>query len=105
MSLPTKCSHQEKYFRCTLPPSYIISIQEGKDEFLVGVYCERHSRDIEEKLASILQRDNGPGRHLKTEKLRFVSTECIRTCATNLPISKKPMRSDDGEILSEREDS
>ncbi len=105
MTLPTKCSHQEKYFSCTLPPSYIISIQEGKDEFLVGVYCARHSRDIEVKLASILQRENIQGRHLKTEKLRFVSTECIRTCATNLPIPKEPMSFDHGQILNEREDS
>jgi hypothetical protein len=105
MSLPTRCSHREKYFGCTLPPSYIISIQEGKDEFLVGVFCERHSREIEMKLASVLKRDKIPGRHLKTEKLRFVSTECIRTCVTNQPISKRSMSFNDSQILNEKEDS
>jgi hypothetical protein len=61
----------------------------------VGVYCERHGREMEVKLSSILQRDNIQGRNLKTEKLRFVSTECIRTCATNLPFSSHSMGFDD----------
>jgi hypothetical protein len=105
MSLPTRCSHQAKYFSCTLSPSYIISIQEGKEEFLVGVFCERHTNDTEMKLASVLRRDKTPGRLLKTEKLRFVSTECIRTCVTNQPFSERSISSEDSQLLKEREDS
>ncbi|MGA7367769.1 MAG: hypothetical protein WBX01_01475 [Nitrososphaeraceae archaeon] len=103
MTLPTRCSHQEKYFSCTLPPSYIISIQEGKDEFLVGVFCERHSREFEMKLASVLRKEDIPGRQLKTDKLRFVSTECIRTCATNQP--KPSISLNDRQTLNGRENS
>ena len=105
MSLPTKCSHQEKYFSCTLPPTSIISVQEGKDEYLVGVYCGTHSSEIEMKLTLVLQRDKIPGRHLKTEKLRFVSTECIRTCVSDQHISKRSISFDDSHMLNEREDS
>jgi hypothetical protein len=105
MSLPKRCSHQQKYFSCTLPPSYIISIQEGKDEFLVGVFCGRHRRKIEMELASVLGRENTPGRHLKTEKLRFVATECVRTCVTNQPMSKRSISFNDSQLLYEREDS
>jgi hypothetical protein len=105
MSLPKRCSHQEEYFSCTLPPSYIISIQEGKDEFLVGVFCERHCKEMEMNLASVLRRENTPGKNMKIEKLRFVSTECVRTCATNQPISKRSLSLNDSQLLNEREDS
>lgn len=71
----------------------------------MGVFCERHSREIEMKLASVLRRDNIPGRHLKTEKLRFVSTECIRTCVTNQHISKRSISFNESKLLNEREDS
>jgi hypothetical protein len=105
MSLPTKCSHQEKYFSCALSPTSIISVQEGEDEFLVGVYCETHSREIEKKLTLVLQRDKIPGRHMKREKLRFVSTECIRTCVSDKLISKGSTCFDESHLLNEREDS
>jgi hypothetical protein len=105
MSLPKMCSHHQKYFNCTLPPSYLISIQEGKDEFLVGVFCERHSKEMEIRLASLLRRGNTRGRRLKTEKLRFVSTECVRSCATNQNSTWRSIDLNDGMLYNEREDS
>ncbi len=104
MSLPKKCSYQEKYVSCTIPPTYLFSIQEGKDEFLVGVFCERHSSEMEMKLASVLRRKNTLGRRLKIEKLRFVSTECVRTCVTNQAIIKRSINFNDSLLLDERED-
>src|SRR5687767_2882016 len=105
MSLPKICSHQQKYFNCTLPPSYLISILEGKDEFLVGVFCERHSREMEVRLTSVLRRGNSRGRRLKTEKLRFVSTECMRSCVTNQNSTRRSIDLNDFMQYNEREDS
>ena len=104
MSLPKRCSYQESYSNCALPPSYIISIQEGEGEFLLGVFCESHRRKMEIKLDSELRRENIPGRCAKIEKLRFVSTECVRTCVTNRPIIKHK-HADDRRQLNEGENS
>ena len=104
MSLPKRCSYQESYSNCALPPSYIISIREGEGEFLIGVFCESHRRKMEIKLDSELRRENIPGRSAKIEKLRFVSTECVRACATNRPIPR-PKDADDCRQLNEGENS
>jgi hypothetical protein len=77
------CLYREKDFSCNLPPSYAVSIEEGEEEFLVGVFCERHSLEMEIKLAPLVKKESIPERRLKTKKLRFVSTECVRTCGTN----------------------
>lgn len=105
MSLPKRCSYQESYLNCTLPPSYIISIQEGEGEFLLGVFCESHKRKMEMALASELRGENIPGKCAKIEKLRFVSTECVRTCVTNQPIPDKYKNVNDSRLLNEGENS
>ncbi len=56
-------------------------------------------------LASVLRRENSPERNMKIEKLRFVSTECIRTCTTNRPISERSSSFNDSQLMNEREDS
>jgi hypothetical protein len=59
---------------------------------------------MEIKLDSELRRENIPGRCAKIEKLRFVSTECVRTCVTNRPITKHK-HADDRRQLNEGENS
>ena len=50
------------------------------------------------KLASVLRRENTLGRRLKIEKLRFVSTECVRTCVTNQAIIKRSIDFNDSML-------
>lgn len=81
MSLPRRCQEQDS--SCNLPPSYAVSVEEGEDEFLLGIFCERHGLEMEVKLAPLLKKGDNHERRLKIRKLRFVSTECLRTCGTN----------------------
>jgi hypothetical protein len=60
---------------------------------------------MEIRLASVLRRGNSRGRRLKTEKLRFVSTECMRSCVTNQNSTRRSIDLNDFMQYNEREDS
>lgn len=60
---------------------------------------------MEIRLASVLRRGNTRGRRLNTEKLRFVSTECVRSCVTNQNNTRRSIDLTDGMLYNEREDS
>jgi hypothetical protein len=60
---------------------------------------------MEIRLASVLRRGNSRGRRLKTEKLRFVSTECMRSCVTNQSSTRRSIDLNDFMQYNEREDS
>jgi hypothetical protein len=60
---------------------------------------------MEIRLASVLRRGNSRGRRLKTEKLRSVSTECMRSCVTNQNSTRRSIDLNDFMQYNEREDS
>ncbi len=52
--LPDKCSVLEKGKQCVNPPEFVVSIIADKDEYMVGVTCEKHKQIVSVKIG-ILQ--------------------------------------------------
>jgi hypothetical protein len=54
--LPDKCSVTEEGKQCVNPPEFIVSIISDKDEYMVGVACEKHKQIVSGKIG-ILQNE------------------------------------------------
>jgi len=54
--LPDKCSVTEKGKQCVNPPEFIVSIIADKDEYMVGMACEKHKQIVSGKIG-ILQNE------------------------------------------------
>ncbi len=48
--LPDQCSVTEEGKQCVNPPEFIVSIISDKDEYMVGVACEKHKQIVLAKL-------------------------------------------------------
>ena len=62
--MPDKCSVAEEGKQCVNPPEFIVSIVDGKDEYMFGLTCQKHRSIVSGKLG-ILQNE---GKY-KMEKL------------------------------------
>jgi len=75
--LPDRCSVLQEGKQCVNPPEFVVSIVEGKDEYMVGVTCEKHKQIVSGKI-KILQNDgkihNGK---INFSPLKAVGTDCI----------------------------
>ena len=40
--MPDKCSVTEEGKQCVNPPEFIVSIVDGKDEYMFGLTCQKH---------------------------------------------------------------
>ena len=75
--LPDRCSVMENGRQCVSPPEFIVSIIDKKDEYMVGVTCNKHKQIVSAKIG-ILQREG----KLHEGKISFapvkaVGTDCI----------------------------
>lgn len=75
---------------CPIPPSYLVSVQDGKDEYMIGIFCEKHKREIVLKPDFVVQGRIIEKHHLKTEKLRSVSTSCVRSSIGEVRKASQP---------------
>ena len=75
--LPDRCSVLQEGKQCVNPPEFVVSIISGKDEYMVGVTCEKHKQIVSGKI-KILQNDgkihNGK---INFSPLKAVGTDCI----------------------------
>lgn len=79
VALPKVCSFRDKGAPCTLPPSYIVSITDGGEEYMIAVVCCDHKDQMEKQIEA---RQSLPKIQLpnpKFQEMRFVVTDCIRT--------------------------
>ena len=77
LTLPTTCSFSYQNTQCNLPPSYILSIiSNGED--LIGVSCIEHLEPIKYKIKKLQENKALPYGKLKVEKVKMVSTNCIK---------------------------
>lgn len=75
--LPDKCSVTEENKQCVNPPEFIISIVADKEEYMVGLTCEKHKQIVSGKI-EILQTEG----KIHDGKITFapakaVGTDCI----------------------------
>jgi hypothetical protein len=104
MSLPSRCSYWQKNSHCNIPPSHVVSVKERDDEFLLGVFCERHKNEVESRLNLARQSGSIKEGCVRIEKLKSVATECVRSCITSKTTFERPLSLNYGLGLEERED-
>ena len=75
--LPDKCSVSEEGKQCVNPPEFIVSIVTDKDEYMVGVTCEKHKNIVSEKVKILQNEDKIPNGKINFSGLKAVGTDCI----------------------------
>ncbi len=77
--LPDRCSVKVKGKQCVNPPDHVISILVDKDEYMVGVTCNRHKQEVSSKVEKLQEQDKIPKGKIKFSNLKPVGTDCIRS--------------------------
>lgn len=76
--LPDHCSIKEKGRGCVNPPEFVISIVSDKDEYMVGVTCDRHKAIFSAKLGLLQKEGKMPEGAINFSALKPVGTDCIK---------------------------
>ncbi len=76
--LPIRCSVREKGKDCFNPPEFVISVLEGKQEYMVGVTCQKHREKVSAKLKNLQTEGKIPKGKIKFSGLKAVGTDCIK---------------------------
>jgi hypothetical protein len=82
--LPDRCSIKQEGRRCVNPPEFVISIADGRDEYMVGVTCENHKNVISGKLTSLQHEGKIPQGKISFVKLKAVGTDCVKAAPDDL---------------------
>ena len=75
--LPDRCSVTEEGKQCVNPPEFIVSVLDDKDEYMVGVTCEKHKQIVSGKI-NILQKEGKiHSGEIIFSPVKTVGTDCI----------------------------
>ena len=75
--LPDRCSVTEKGKQCVNPPEFIVSIISDKDEYMVGVACEKHKQIVSGKIGILQNEGKIRDGKISFSPLKAVGTDCI----------------------------
>ncbi|MBI2111494.1 MAG: hypothetical protein HYT44_03865 [Nitrosarchaeum sp.] len=75
--LPDRCSIMENGKQCVNPPEFVVSIVVEKDEYMVGVTCDKHKQIVSGKIQSLQNEDKIPRGKISFSPLKAVGTDCI----------------------------
>jgi len=75
---PDRCSIKEEGRQCVNPPEFVISVVSEKDEYMVGVTCNKHRQTIHQKLSELQKSGAIPQGQIKFETLKPIGTDCIK---------------------------
>jgi hypothetical protein len=78
MLLPNTCSLKMGDSGCQIPPSYIVSINTQNEEYMIGVVCKEHMREIEKRLTTLQVLTKLPRGNIKFEPIKMIMTDCIK---------------------------
>ena len=78
MLLPKSCSLKVNGNYCQVQPSHIVSITAQKEEYMIGVVCNDHMQEIQERLKALQVLEEVPMGNIKLERIKMVMTDCIR---------------------------
>lgn len=82
--LPERCSVKENEKSCVNPPEFVISVQVGKDEYMVGVTCSKHKTAVSKKIGILQQEGKIPKGKISFDVLKSVGTDCVKGDASDL---------------------
>ncbi len=75
--LPDRCSVTEKGKQCVNPPEFIVSIVSEKDEFMVGVACEKHKQIVSGKIGILQNEGKIHDGKINFSPVKIVGTDCV----------------------------
>ncbi len=75
--LPDQCSVTEKGKQCVNPPEFIVSIISDKDEYLVGVACEKHKQIVSGKIGILQNEGKIHDGKINFSPVKTVGTDCV----------------------------
>jgi hypothetical protein len=83
MALPKTCSFRDKDVDCPLPPSYLISVVNNGEEYMIAVVCQDHRDQMEKWLKTTQSVGQIPQGKAKFQEIKLVVTDCIRDIDDN----------------------
>ena len=75
--LPDKCSVMEQGKQCVNPPEFVVSVLVKKDEYMVGVTCNKHKQIVSGKIETLQNEGKIPDGKISFSQLKAVGTDCI----------------------------
>ena len=75
--LPDRCSVTEKGKQCVNPPEFIVSIISDKDEYMVGVACEKHKQIVSGKIGILQNEGKIHEGKINFSPVKTVGTDCV----------------------------
>jgi len=75
--LPDRCSIMEHGKQCVNPPEFVVSVVVEKDEYMVGVTCNRHKQIVSGKIQFLQNEGKIPYGKISFSTLKAVGTDCI----------------------------
>ena len=75
--LPDRCSVTEKGKQCVNPPEFIVSIISDKDEYMVGVACEKHKQIVSGKIGILQNEGKIHDGKINFSPVKIVGTDCV----------------------------
>jgi len=76
--LPDQCSVKEHGKQCVNPPTSVISVVVEKDEYMVGVTCQKHKNIVTEKVKILQNEGKIPNGNINFSELKAVGTDCVK---------------------------
>ncbi len=77
MVLPDRCSVRQNGKDCVNPPEFIVSIIDDKDEYMVGMTCEKHKQIVSGKIGVLQNEGKVHDGKISFSSLKAVGTDCI----------------------------
>jgi len=91
--LPDKCSVTEEGKQCVNPPEFIVSIVAGKDEYMVGVTCQKHKQIVSGKIGILQNEGKMHEGKISFSPVKAVGTDCVHGDADDfVQIDMKPSK-------------
>lgn len=85
MALPKVCSFRDKGVSCPMPPSSIVSVTDGVEEYMIAVICHDHKAQMEKWIKARESLLKTQLHNPKFQDMRLVVTDCIRNTYDNSP--------------------
>ena len=75
--LPDRCSVLQEGKQCVNPPEFVVSVVVDKDEYMIGVACNRHKQIVSGKIHILQKEGKIPNGNVCFSPLKAVGTDCI----------------------------
>ena len=75
--MPDKCSVAEDRKQCVNPPEFIVSVVDGKDEYMFGLTCQKHRSIVSSKLELLQNEGTIHSGKISFTPVKAVGTDCV----------------------------